>query len=1489
MQKKLTHWGKLRKHFGFGDYSKQDRLAPHRGRTLRLEPLEDRSLLTVLYWDPDCSNNGSFGGTGNWSTTNAWVDASGARYTWNSSRSGDEAVFKGTAGTVTLTSAISALKINFQDVDGYVIGGSSYALTLTNSGLAIAATVSAAINCRIVDTGTSQQWSVASGKTLAFSNTVTYASRELFMQGPGTCTFSGSLSGGAFGVGGYGTATFTGSCNMTNEWNIFTGNVTSGAINWNSTGTASAGCNVLVGYNGGSGVFTQTAGLVCSPSNFDYEVSGSVYNLYGGTLRTPNINYYASGATPAGCSINFAGGTLLATGNLTASSGLSVNISGSANSVIDTGANSVSLAGSIQGDAVLVKSGTGSLTISGAANNIGYFGVWQGSVSLGSNLNVGALTIYNSASVKLNNYNATVGWIANGSSAETIQLGSGTLAVGDSSTRSFSGVISGTGSVVKKGSGTLTLSSVNTYTGGTRIEAGILSLSGATNRLATTGNITVAGGTLDFGGYGQTTSGVVNFVDADGGVIQNGTLTLTNSGLAIAATVSAAINCRIVDTGTSQQWSVASGKTLAFSNTVTYASRELFMQGPGTCTFSGSLSGGAFGVGGYGTATFTGSCNMTNEWNIFTGNVTSGAINWNSTGTASAGCNVLVGYNGGSGVFTQTAGLVCSPSNFDYEVSGSVYNLYGGTLRTPNINYYASGATPAGCSINFAGGTLQATGNLIAGSNLSYTSAFATTSSIDTNGYSVSLAGNVTGQGTLTKSSSGTLALSGVNSLGQLTVNAGTVQLGSASALTAGTNVVLNNSGVLNLNNYSVSIDSLASSSSSSSVTLGTGTLTINADIAQTFAGGISGAGALIKTGSAIQTFTGVNTYVGGTTINGGTLQLGNGTTSGSIVGNVANNSVLVFNEAANAVFSGNISGTGTVTKIGSATLSLSGVNTVAKLKIDAGTVKLGSASALSAATDVTINNSGVLNLNNYSVNVGSLDSSSATSSVALGTATLTVNADEDCRFAGVIGGTGAVVKQGDKKLTFTNANIYTGGTTIQAGALQLGDGATDGTIVGNVTNNGSLIFAEAADAVFSANISGTGTVAKIGAASLSLGGTNSFSQLSIDEGTVSLGGASAFSSGAALTFTGSDGVLNLNGHGITVGKLESVGANAAGAVLLGDAAITINSSTSQTFAGDISGDGSVTKTGAGVQTFSGTNTYTGGTYVNAGTLALGSATALPTGSMLAAAYAQGNLFVNGGTLDLGGFVAEPEILELNGGAVTNGVLEAIFRLSLYEGEITAELRAHSAGASITKQGTGDVTITPPSGTSLSGFDILVWQGNLDVDGLVENGDVYVRVDNEDAQFTATSIDSNTVTITETNYEALTATAAALTTVSSVTSPNASGTYTVGDVIYIDVTFTTPVMVCAEPQLLLNTGASETRIATYVSGTGTNTLRFAYTVQTGDDCAALDYSSTTALQILDSTGMLISPFGFLSTDSLVLAEPGTAGSLSASCTITLDA
>lgn len=85
----------------------------------------------------------------------------------------------------------------------------------------------------------------------------------------------------------------------------------------------------------------------------------------------------------------------------------------------------------------------------------------------------------------------------------------------------------------------------------------------------------------------------------------------------------------------------------------------------------------------------------------------------------------------------------------------------------------------------------------------------------------------------------------------------------------------------------------------------------------------LTGAGNLIKAGAGTLTLTGENTYTGGTTIAAGTLQLGDGGTSGGILGDVSNNGVLAFNRSDAVTFAGTITGTGGVSQIGTGTTTL--------------------------------------------------------------------------------------------------------------------------------------------------------------------------------------------------------------------------------------------------------------------------------------------------------------------------------------------------------------------------------------------------------------------------------------------------------------------------------------------------------------------------------------------------------------------------------------
>lgn len=135
------------------------------------------------------------------------------------------------------------------------------------------------------------------------------------------------------------------------------------------------------------------------------------------------------------------------------------------------------------------------------------------------------------STLDLNSFNNTIGALSGANAASKVLLGAGTLTVGGLGySGTFNGVISGTGGLIKNGTGNLNLTGANTYTGDTTVNAGVLAVDGAaipdTNKLIinsgaaveVTGNETVAilvieGGQMADGTYGATGSGASNIDD----------------------------------------------------------------------------------------------------------------------------------------------------------------------------------------------------------------------------------------------------------------------------------------------------------------------------------------------------------------------------------------------------------------------------------------------------------------------------------------------------------------------------------------------------------------------------------------------------------------------------------------------------------------------------------------------------------------------------------------------------------------------------------------------------------------------------------------------------------------------------------------------------------------------------------------------------------------------------------------------------------------
>jgi autotransporter-associated beta strand protein len=258
-----------------------------------------------------------------------------------------------------------------------------------------------------------------------------------------------------------------------------------------------------------------------------------------------------------------------------------------------------------------------------------------------------------------------------------------------------------------------------------------------------------------------------------------------------------------------------------------------------------------------------------------------------------------------------------------------------------------------------------------------------------------------------------------------------------------------------------------------------------NASAVTEVTGAISGTGQLTKTGSGALVLIGTNTYSGGTTISAGTLQIGNGGTSGSIVGNVADNGTLAFDRSDTVAFGSVISGTGSLVQLGNAVTfaeAISGTGSLAQL--GSGTVTLTGNNTYSGFTTIS---AGTLQIGNGGT------SGSITGNV-IDNGTLAFDRSDAVTFSGVITGVGSLVQLGSGALVLTANHTYPGGTTISAGTLQLGNGGTSGSITGNVIDNGTLAFDRSDSFTFTGAISGTGTVDQIGTGTLTLTGNNTYS-----------------------------------------------------------------------------------------------------------------------------------------------------------------------------------------------------------------------------------------------------------------------------------------------------------------------------------------------------------------------------------------------------------
>lgn len=422
---------------------------------------------TSYYWDGTTANiagNGnsaSAGGAGNWSTgISNWDAGVTAHVAWPASGTDNDAIFAGTAGTVNLTTSISANDITFITT-GYTISRTSPSTltlngttaTITN-GTSISATISS-----VIAGAAGTTVSKAGAGTLTISGANTYA-------GPTTIT-AGTLKIGTTTALG----TQTGATDGTT--------VSSGA----SLDLAGIATGVVAERLTVSGTGVGGAGAVFSSAAIATPFIGVRYMTLAGDTTLGFVNRWDVGSATA-ANNSFVGG------------GYTLNVSGSGagqasfNFLGDTDLGDINLnLGSASTATMYLQ---GSTTLGRAANTM--------SITGGSTLDVFSNSTVTSFDKKfaLDNGNITIEKTGTVTLPGTISLTNTNTITAISATVAIAStnVISGAGNLTKAGPGSLTLSGANSYNGTTTVSAGTLAIAnaGALPGYDTNGRFSVASG-----------------------------------------------------------------------------------------------------------------------------------------------------------------------------------------------------------------------------------------------------------------------------------------------------------------------------------------------------------------------------------------------------------------------------------------------------------------------------------------------------------------------------------------------------------------------------------------------------------------------------------------------------------------------------------------------------------------------------------------------------------------------------------------------------------------------------------------------------------------------------------------------------------------------------------------------------------------------------------------------------------------------------------
>ncbi|WP_195904189.1 autotransporter domain-containing protein [Microvirga lotononidis] len=791
------------------------------------------------------------------------------------------------------------------------------------------------------------------------------ATGTLRVEDGGTLTTNSTIIGGWAGISGFATVTGLGSA-WHLQGQLLLGEPGRGALAIENGGTLASLSAIIGNATGATGTVTVTGGdstWINSGTLSIGESGTGTLTVNDGAAVTANTTRLGQNGTGQGAltlagtaaargqlitdqvargsgmgTLTFNGGLLMATADradfLAGFDADDVTIA-AGGAFLDSNGHIIGTAVAFNGTGDLIKTGAGTLTLSGANTYSGMTRVDGGTlVAQGGSATPDDSAVIVGAGTYRVEDDETIGSLS-GTGAVFVANGKMLTTGANNQNATFAGSLTGDGSLEVVGAGTFTMTGTSSLGGNLTICCSRVDMQG---NAMIGGDATVLGGMLVVGGSLAST----------GLQVQSGA-TLTGSGSLIGGVI-------VADGGT---LAGTSGQTLSMGSLALAAGANLKVELNADSANPLFDVAGDLSLNGRLTIAESSDLSAATSYDLFhhSGALTNSPLVLTTTpigyklsnfGLESSSGKVTLNLIDAAGqqYWTQGSGLWTSTgwSNPD----GSLLTLWGGDTAV----FQGSGGTlTIDGTQSFSALRFEADDyNIMPGTGGALTIAGPRGDVRVDGGYTATIATPIEGAGQFAKGGAGTLILSGINTYqGGTWLAAGTLGISSDANLGDAAGGLAIEGGA--------TLRTLADLTAARAVSLGAGGGVLDTDgHVVTLSGPIEGVGSLTKRGNGTLTLKGLNTYAGGTAVNAGTL-LGTAKSFGS--GPITNDATLVVDQAADATLANAINGTGHLIKTGVGQLELTGASTLSgPTSVEAGRLAV---NGFLASSPVTVQTNAVL------------------------------------------------------------------------------------------------------------------------------------------------------------------------------------------------------------------------------------------------------------------------------------------------------------------------------------------------------------------------------------------------------------------------------------------------------------------------------------------------------------------------------------------------